>query len=197
MTSVFARRCLAAVSMIIAPALALAHPEGHSASDALAGLLHPFTGLDHLLAMFAVGLWAARSGRGAVWTLPVVFPVVMVAGAVLAMRGVTLPAIEPMIAISVISLGVLIALGARLPLATSALLVGVFAIFHGYAHASEAPGSATMVPYALGFIASTVLLHTFGITTGWWTERRVEGGHRPMRVVGSLIAVAGASMLVL
>ena len=196
MTSVFARRCLRIALALAAalPTLALAHP-GHGANDALAGWLHPFTGFDHLLAMFAVGLWAARLGRGAVWTLPIVFPVAMAVGAMVAIQGVALPAIEPMIAMSVIALGVLVAAAVRLPLMASAMLVGLFAIFHGYAHASEAPASPTMIPYALGFIASTIALHASGIAAGRWTERFAAAGQRPVRLLGSLIAVAGTGML--
>lgn len=194
MTSVFARRWLAAALTTIAavlPSLAFAHP-GHGANDALAGLLHPLTGLDHLLAMFAVGVWAARLGRGAVWTLPAVFPVAMIVGATLAVQGVVLPAIEPMIAISVIALGLLVAAGVRMPTFASALLVGLFAIFHGYAHASEAPVSSAMIAFAMGFIVSTVALHLAGIAVGLWSARFTQ---RPTRMLGSLIAVAGVGLL--
>lgn len=198
MTPVSARRCRTAALTTLAatlPSLTFAHP-GHGANDALAGLLHPFTGLDHLLAMFAVGVWAVRLGRLAVWTLPAVFPVAMIVGALLAVQGIVLPAIEPMIALSVMVLGLLVAMGMRMPTLASAVLVGLFAIFHGYAHASEAPASATMMPFALGFVAATIVLHLAGIAVGSWSERLARAGQGPMRILGSLIAAAGATFLI-
>jgi urease accessory protein len=176
--------------------LALAHPEGHSAHDLVSGFLHPFTGIDHLLAMLAVGLWAVRLGRAAVWTLPVVFPFAMVGGALLGLSGVVLPGIEPMIAISVIVLGVLVALGANLPVMASALLVAVFAIFHGYAHASEAP-SSQIGAFAGGFVAATMMLHGIGILAGSALRRHAEEIRRLQvnRFAGSAIAATGAVLL--
>ncbi len=195
MTLLLRRQSVAFMLAMALPAAALAHP-GHGANDALTGWLHPFTGIDHLLAMFAVGVWAARSGRAAVWTLPAVFPLAMIVGALLAVLRVALPAIEPMIAISVIVFGMLVAAGVRMPTLASALLVGLFAIFHGYAHASEAPASATMLPFALGFVAATIVLHLAGIAVGSCSERLAQAGQRPMRILGSLITAAGAVLLI-
>ena len=140
-----------------------AHPDHSVAHDGWAGFLHPLTGIDHLLAMFAVGLWAARLGRGAMWTLPAVFAFAMVIGAVLALSSIVLPAIEPMIAISVIALGTLVAAGVRLSLLAGALLVAAFAVFHGYAHATEAPSAGATASYALGFVSATVVLHALPV----------------------------------
>ncbi len=178
---------------VLIPALALAHPEGHGASDALTGLLHPFAGIDHLLAMLAVGLWAVRLGRVATWALPVVFPLMMIAGATLALQGIALPAIEFMIAVSVIVLGGLVAAGFRLPLTASAALVAVFALFHGYAHATEAP-SSQFGAYAMGFVVATLILHGLGIVTGSLLTRRDTTTLR--RASGSVIALVGAVLLI-
>jgi urease accessory protein len=105
-------------------------------------------------------------------------------------------AVETGIATSAIVLGLMVALAARPPLWTAALLVGAFAIFHGYAHASEAPASATMMPFALGFVAATIVLHLAGIAVGSWSERLAQAGQRPMRILGSLITAAGAALLI-
>lgn len=184
---------LVVVAGALVPALALAHPEGHGAHDAVAGLLHPFIGMDHLLAMVAVGLWASRLGRRAIWTLPVVFPLMMVIGAVLALLGIVLPAIEAVIATSVIVLGAAVALGVRMPVLASAALVGCFAVFHGYAHATEAP-SSHITAYAFGFVLATLMLHATGIVIGCAMSRATGVGLH--RVSGSLIALAGVGLLI-
>ncbi len=196
MTASFVRRLSAALVAFAFAPLALAHPEGHGAHDFVAGFAHPFTGIDHLLAMIAVGLWAVRLGRRAVWTLPIVFPLAMLIGAAAGANGIGLPAIEPMIAISVIVLGALVAAGMRMPVVASAVLVGVFAIFHGYAHAVEAPAS-TLGVYAAGFVSATVTLHVLGVAAGALLARQATPGAQVQvgRVAGSLIAVTGAVLL--
>jgi urease accessory protein len=182
---------------VLLPALALAHPEGHGAQNAIDGFLHPLTGLDHLLAMIAVGLWAVRLGRRAVWTLPIVFPVAMVAGSLLALRGVALPAIEPAIAVSVIVLGVLVAAGVRMPVFAGAVLVGVFAVFHGHAHATEGP-AVNVLAYAIGFVGATAVLHTVGIAAGAWIARRdLQHSRAVNRLAGTAIALAGTAILIM
>lgn len=195
MATMFARRFTTGLLLTAMSPLALAHPEGHGAHDFIAGFLHPFTGIDHLLAMLAVGLWAVRLGRGAVWTLPVVFPLAMVGGALLALSGIALPGIEPMIAMSVIALGILVALGVHLPAMASALLVAVFAIFHGYAHATEAP--SPIGAFATGLVAATIVLHALGVLTGRVIARHTDKV-RPLplnRIAGSAIAATGAVLL--
>lgn len=180
---------------VLLPALAWAHPEGHEAESGIEGFLHPLTGPDHLLAMIAVGLWAMRLGRRAAWTLPVVFPIAMVVGTLLAFGGVGLPAIEPMIATSVIVLGVLVAAGIRMPVMASAMLVGVFAVFHGYAHAIEGP-SGGMLAYAVGFVGATVMLHASGLAAGAWIARGdCQHDAAANRVAGTAIAIAGTVIL--
>jgi urease accessory protein len=175
----------------LVPLTVQAHPADQAAHDAMAGFLHPFTGLDHVLAMIAVGLWAARMGRTAALSLPLIFPLMMMAGAALAGAHIALPAIEPMIALSVIVFGVLIAVGVRLPLFASAFVVGVFAIFHGHAHVIEASASA-VEPYIAGFVGATVILHLIGLGVGWASRGQSV---RFAQWAGSAIAVAGAALM--
>ena len=174
------------------PAWAWAHPADQAAHDAIAGMIHPFTGADHVLAMIAVGVWAARLGRRASFTLPLVFPLMMLVGGWVASTGVALPVLEPTIAISVITLGVLIAVGLRLPIFASALLVAVFAIFHGYAHINESTGIA-VGPYSAGFVMSTFVLHLLGLGIGAAMDRTKS--RVLVRTSGSLIALAGSVLL--
>lgn len=165
-----------ATVLLLAPVASFAHTGVSAAGgpDLVTGLLHPFTGLDHLLAMMAVGLWAARLGRSATWLLPTLFPVVMVIGAGLALGGIGLPLVEAMITISVIVLGVLALAGIRLPLVLSGALVSVFALAHGHAHGAELPAGGDAAAYAVGFIGSTVVLHLIGLFLGMYTQRRTE-----------------------
>ncbi|HMN45258.1 MAG TPA: HupE/UreJ family protein, partial [Povalibacter sp.] len=142
MTASFVRRLSAALVAFAFAPLALAHPEGHGAHDFVAGFAHPFTGIDHLLAMIAVGLWAVRLGRRAVWTLPIVFPLAMLIGAAAGANGIGLPAIEPMIAISVIVLGALVAAGLIGATTARAVLVGGFGVFLCHGAAVAAPAAA-------------------------------------------------------
>jgi urease accessory protein len=184
-------RVLALLATLL-PACVWAHPADQAAHDAIAGMVHPFTGADHILAMIAVGLWAVRLGRRATFTLPLVFPLMMLAGGLFASAGLVLPALEPMIALSVITFGVLIAAGLRLPIFASALLVGVFAIFHGYAHVNESTGGA-VAAYSAGFVLSTFVLHLLGIGIGAAMGRTTSKAL--IRTSGSLIAAAGAVLL--
>jgi urease accessory protein len=172
------------------PALAFAHPGHDLAQHFSAGFLHPLTGMDHLLAMLAVGLWAAHLGKRAVLLLPIAFPVAMLAGAAAAASGVALPAIEPGIAFSVLMLGGLVAFGVRIHDALAAVLVAAFAVFHGYAHASEADTFAG--PFVSGFVVATLLLHVIGIALA---ASLTKHGERNMRVAGSAIGVAGVALL--
>ena len=179
------------VVAVLAPAAALAHP-GHDITMSLTqGLLHPLTGIDHLLAMFATGLWAAQLGRRASWTLPVVFPLAMLLGAALQAAGVVLPAIESMIAVSVIALGAAIAMRVRMKLFAGAALIAVFALFHGYAHALEAALSDRSM-YAAGFVLATVSLHLIGLAVG---ARIHDASARSLPLAGSMIGATGAVLL--
>jgi urease accessory protein len=170
---------------------ALAHT-GHGVHGFGAGLGHPFTGLDHLLAMFAVGLWAAQAQRERrrVWLLPVAFMLALAGGAALAMNALTLPWVEQGIATSVLALGLLIALAVRLPAALSILLTATFGLAHGYAHGLEMPLAASPVLYGTGFLLATALLHLSGVGLGLAARQGIIA-----RIAGALIAVTGAGML--
>jgi urease accessory protein len=183
------------LSLLVLPAVALAHPESQAAG-VWSGFLHPLTGVDHVLAMIAVGLWAAQLGRSAVWVLPAAFPFAMVIGVWLAQVGVPLPVIEPMIGLSVLSIGIAVATGLRVPLTMSALLIGFFAIFHGYAHSLEVQGQSlgAVLSYGSGFIGATVLLHLTGVAGGTLLARTTHGA--VLQFGGSVIAAAGAALLI-
>jgi urease accessory protein len=157
------------------------------------GFRHPLSGLDHLLAMVSVGLWGAFLGRPLIYLLPVIFPAVMAGGAVLAMIGLRLPPTEIGIALSVLVLGGCIALAVRAPIWVASLIVGVFALFHGYAHGKELPSAADPVGYAAGFVLATGMLHVLGIGIGTLNER--PGGMIATRTGGGLIAAMGAWFL--
>ena len=179
---------------LLVPGLALAHAQGHVATDTWAGFMHPLTGIDHVLAMIAVGLWAVQLGRAALWLLPSIFPLAVIGGALLAGVGVPLPAIESMLALSVMSFGIAVAFGVRLPLIASVLLVALFAVFHGYAHVSEAPVAATAFGYGAGFIASTLLLHLIGLVGGALVARAASQTSL-WHCGGTMIAATGACLL--
>ena len=168
--------------------VAEAHTFGSQGAGLMAGLTHPFVGLDHLLAMFAVGIWAGQLGGRAVWLIPLTFVSVMAAAATLASFGLLLPFMEPAIACSVLVLGLLIAGSVRLPTSVSALLVSLFAVFHGYAHGLELPQAASPILYGAGFVLATALLHGLGI--GFARNSRQ---HKMLqRIAGySLIAASG------
>lgn len=178
--------------VLAATAPALAHT-GESAGGFLSGLSHPVFGPDHVVAMVAVGLWGAFLGAPAIWLLPVVFPLVMAAGGVLGIIGVPLPAVETGIASSAIILGLMVALAARPPLWAAAVLVGAFAIFHGYAHGKELPDGANAVAYSAGFVIATGLLHLCGIAFGWLS--RWPAGRLAVRGAGGAIALVGVAYL--
>lgn len=169
---------------------ALAHP-GHDsqANGFVNGALHPLLGLDHVVAMLAIGLWAAALGGKAIWKIPAVFVATMIGGFMLATAGYALPGVEPGIAASVLVFGLLIAAAARLPFTASLALAAVFAIFHGQAHGAEASGNA--VVFGLGFVATTVLLHIAGLSLGAWISQR-----RPILARGVGVAVAGVGLLI-
>ena len=168
--------------------VAEAHTFGSQGAGLIAGLTHPFLGLDHLLAMIAVGIWAGQLGGRAVWLIPLTFVSVMAAAATLASFGLLLPLMEPAIACSVLVLGLLIAGSVRLPTSVGALLVSLFAVFHGYAHGLELPQAASPILYGAGFVLATALLHGLGI--GFARNSRQ---HKMLqRIAGySLIAASG------
>jgi urease accessory protein len=166
---------------------------GDVAGGFVSGLAHPLFGPDHVVAMVAVGLWGAFLGAPALWLLPVVFPLVMALGGVLGILGVPVPSVEAGIAVSAIVLGLMVAFAARPALWIAAVLVGVFAIFHGHAHGTELPDSADAVAYAMGFVIATGLLHLCGIAFGLLASRPT--GRIAVRTAGAAIAVAGVGFL--
>lgn len=189
---------LALGALLWAASLTSAHP-GHAepAGGFASGAAHPVSGLDHVLAMVAVGLLAARLGGRALWMLPASFVALMVAGGLLAGAGVHVPAVEQGIAASVLVLGLLIAFAVRLPALPIAAIVGAFAIFHGYAHVAEADGG-NVAAYAGGFALATALLHAAGITVGIAAgriTRSTTAAKAFARVTGASIAACGALLL--
>jgi urease accessory protein len=158
------------------------------------GFEHPLTGADHFLAMFAVGLWGAQMGGRPVWTLPVTFPLIMVAGGVAGMVGIPLPGIEIGIAISILALGMAIALAWRPAEWVALVLIAFFALCHGHAHGAELPLAADPADYAIGFVLATGMIHLFGIGVGLGLNKPVGG--RLARVLGALIGVGGVYFLV-
>jgi urease accessory protein len=179
-----------AVATVAFSSAAFAHAGDHSHTSLAQGLWHPFTGLDHILAMVAVGLWASQIGGRALWLMPLTFLAVMAAGADLGMSGVALPWIELGIAASVLVLGAAVALALRPSFAVSMPLIGAFALLHGYGHGVELPASTSALGYGAGFIAATLALHLVGIGLGFATARV------PVRLAGSAIATLGAVLLV-
>lgn len=177
-----------ALLLLAAVAPAAAHT-GTAAGGALAsGFAHPLLGADHVLAMLAVGLWAALAGGRAVWVLPAAFLALMAAGFGAALAGLALPMVEPAILASLVALGLLVAGAARLPLAAGAALAGFFALFHGAAHGAEL-GHADAAGFGLGFLAATALLHAAGLVCGAAVAGRF--GPLPLRLAGGATALAG------
>jgi urease accessory protein len=189
------RRALACLGFLalVVPAPALAHVRGGEAIGLVSGLRHPVSGLDHVLAMVAVGLWGAQLGAPAIWLLPVTFPMVMAFGGMLGLVGVRLPGVEIGIACSAIALGVAVSLELRPGLWAAALLVGLFAIFHGHAHGTELPPGADGLLYSIGFVIATGMLHASGITLG--LVHRWPAGRRALRSAGAVVALAGVAFL--
>lgn len=187
-----------AAALGLAAAAVAAPAEAHTgtglAGGFVSGFLHPLSGPDHLLAMVSVGLWGAILGRPLLVALPVIFPTLMAAGAVLGMANVPLPPVELGIALSVLILGGAIAAAYRAPVWLACALVAGFAIFHGYAHGRELPSAADPVGYSTGFVLSTGLLHVVGIAIGALKDRR--GGLLAVRGMGAAIAATGVVFLI-
>ncbi|MEY3445341.1 MAG: hypothetical protein RIR45_96 [Pseudomonadota bacterium] len=163
----------------------------HHSVGLVEGLLHPFTGLDHLAAMLAVGLWSALTARR-VWTAPLAFAAMLVAGALMGLAGISSPAVEPMIAASLLALGLLVAVRTRLPAALAAGLVGGFAVFHGLAHGAELAGGGLWIAPLAGMLISTLALHLGGMAIGY--KLRTSPVWWP-RVAGAAVALLGGALL--
>jgi len=181
------------IFFLLWPMAALAHTRGGEATGFFSGLEHPVSGLDHVLAMVAVGLWGAQLGQPAIWILPVTFPIVMAFGGMLGLMGVTLPGIEVCIALSAIALGFMVLREAKPNLWAAAMLVAFFAIFHGHAHGTELPDGANALLYSIGFVMATGTLHAVGIGIG--TIHRWPRGRLALRVAGTAVMAGGGVFL--
>ncbi len=181
----------AAFAASTAPAFAHLNPAEHG--SLLAGISHPLSGLDHILVMVAVGLWAAQIGGRALWAVPAAFVGTMALGFGLAMTGLNLPFVEPAILASIVALGILVAMAIRMETAACAAVVGIFALFHGYAHGGEL-GDAGALPFSAGFVIATALLHSAGIGLGLGIGR-LSSGRILSRMLGGLTAFAGLALI--
>jgi urease accessory protein len=184
-------RILVACLAMLFAANVYAHVETGVAGGLLSGLLHPVTGLDHLVAMVAVGIWGAQLGRPAIWILPITFPMIMALGGLLGLSGLPIPGalVEVGIALSAVTLGVLIALRLTVPLWAAVVIVSVFALCHGHAHGTELPSAVNALAYGAGFVVATGLLHLCGILLG--ELHRFKLGVAIIRALGVIIALLG------
>jgi urease accessory protein len=193
MSSRVVPRLVVALAALALAQPAFAHEQVGVAGGLASGLLHPLTGMDHLIAMVAVGIWGAQLGAPAIWVLPITFPLVMAFGGVLGVLRIPLPMPEVAIALSALVLGAAVAMRLRLPFAAAAAVVAVFAVFHGHAHGAELPGSANPLAYGAGFVVATGLLHLCGILIG--TLTRWPAGGRLIQGLGVVIATLGGYFL--
>ena len=177
------------ILILVMPGSASAHVRSGDAIGFVTGLVHPVSGLDHVLAMIAVGLWGAQLGQPAIWLLPVTFPMVMAFGGMLGLMGVPLPGIEIGIAASAIILGIAVLKEMRPPLAVAAVVIGLFAIFHGHAHGTELPEGQNGLLYSMGFVLATGTLHATGVGIG--LIHKWPWGQRALKLAGGAVAFAG------
>lgn len=188
--------CLPLMLLTATPAFAHLNPNEHGSFAA--GFSHPLFGTDHILVMIAVGLWAWQIGQKALWIVPSAFVSTMIFGFVLALTGLQLPFVEPAILASVVTLGLLVAMAVKVPVYLSAAIVGIFALFHGFAHGGEI-GLATQASYAAGFAIATAILHGFGIAIGYGLNAAFKDNTRIAliitRVLGGLTFVAGIGLM--
>lgn len=187
----------AKLALIVGLSLGAAQPAlAHTGEDLggfATGFLHPVSGMDHVVAMLAVGLWGGILGKPALWMLPILFPLAMAVAGAAGAAGIPLPGVETGIALSGVVLGLAVLFAARAPLWIAMTLVGAFALFHGHAHGTELPASANALQYAVGFVVATGLLHLLGIGIGMlgqWPAGKVV-----VRAAGATIALAGGAFL--
>ena len=188
------RKMTIGTALLLATTLpAFAHLDPAEHGSFMAGFSHPLFGLDHILVMVAVGLWASQIGGRALWLVPAAFVGTMAFGFGLAVAGVDLPFVEPAILASVVALGLLVAMAARFDTIASAALVAAFALFHGHAHGGEL-GAAGAASFGIGFVVATALLHAAGIAIGIGVAR-IANGAILARIIGGLTAVTGVALI--
>ena len=191
---------LATLTAVLASSASAHSGRGESAGF-MPGFSHPLGGLDHILAMLAVGLWASQiafaGNKKALWAVPLAFVSMMTIGGVLGASDIAMPGVETGIAASVLILGVLIAAAVRLPLVASIAVVGAFALFHGAAHGAEMPATSNGLVYGAGFVLTTVLLHSAGIGAGVGVKQLLSSSKTlPLRYAGAAIALCGLMLMV-
>jgi len=190
------RRLILIVAVLFASTAAQAHVGIGDTSGFVHGFMHPLSGIDHILAMVAVGLFAAHLGGRALYLVPLSFVGMMVVGGALGMAGLHLPYVEVGIGLSVVVLGIAVAFGLNMPTAVAMILVGSFAIFHGHSHGTEMPETASGFEYGAGFILATAALHALGIGLGVLIGKATEArGRRILQTVGGAMAMAGVAIL--
>jgi urease accessory protein len=182
------------ISFVLAPAAALAHPGHDGAGGLLHGFVHPVTGIDHVLAMIAVGVLAAQYGGRALWLVPMSFLVAMAAAGAVGMAGIPVQIVEAGIGLSVVVLGLMIAFQIKPPTLVAMVVVGFFALFHGYAHGSEMPKGLAGLSFAAGFLIATALLLGAGVGLGRLLQRRALG-RRLIQAGGGAMALVGIAVL--
>jgi urease accessory protein len=188
---------LTGLALLVLAAPAYAHTGVHLNFSFESGFLHPLSGLDHLLAMFAVGLLAAQLGGRSIWLVPGAFVAAMILGALLGLAGVAIPGVEFMILLSVIAIALPVAFALGMPMALAMAYVGLFALFHGVAHGAELPADASAGTYIAGFALATAHLHTAGIAVGLACGRSTAGqGALALRAAGGLVVLAGLGLAV-
>ncbi|KQV70280.1 HupE/UreJ family protein [Rhizobium sp. Root1220] len=186
----------ALAALVLAPSLASAHTGIGETVGFFHGFSHPLSGVDHILAMVMVGVLAWQMGGRALWLVPTTFVLVMALGGALGMLSIPVPFVEVGIALSVIVLGAIVALGVQAPLAVAASVVGLFAVFHGHAHGAEMPAAAGGMAYAAGFMIATATLHVAGIAVGYLIGKVSENyGTVVTRSAGGIAALAGVGLL--
>ncbi|WP_202624386.1 HupE/UreJ family protein [Steroidobacter agaridevorans] len=183
-------------AFVLVPAVVLAHTGHSDTSGFMHGFRHPITGIDHMLAMTAVGVLAAQIGGSARWLVPLAFVSVMAIGGIFGMAGVSPSFAELGVAMSVIVFGMAIAVPLQLKTVAAVIVVGFFALFHGYVHGAEMPVTASMLSYVAGFVSATALLHMTGVALGAKFDLpRMNRPYRVARVAGGAMALFGVALL--
>ena len=187
---------LALMAAMLAPGAAMAHTGIGDTGSLSHGFVHPISGVDHVLAMVLVGIFAWQLGGRSLWLVPTTFVAVMALAGALGVAGIAVPFTEIGIALSVVVLGAVVAFGIKAPVAAAMAVVGLFAIFHGHAHGAEMPESVAGAAYGLGFMLGTALLHLAGLGLGYTIGSLGDRfGQTAMRAVGGVAAVAGVAIL--